>query len=54
MAIQTKISKFNKLKFLANFTIILIKTFKKFTFFLIFKKIGLIFYNLEIILQKII
>ena len=50
---QTRISEFSKLNFLASLTIMCAKTFKKSTIFLAFKKISLILYNLEIVLQKI-
>lgn len=39
----TRILKFNKLNFLANFIIIYIKTLKKFIIFLAFNKTSLIF-----------
>lgn len=47
---QIRISKFGKLKFLVNLTIMYIKILKKFIIFLAFKKIDLIFYNSEIVL----
>ena len=50
---QTKIPKFGKLDFLANFTIMCAKTFKKSTIFSTFRKTDLIPYNLKIVLQKI-
>ena len=50
---QTRIAEFGKLDFLASFITMHIKTFKKSTIFLAFRKTGLISYNPEIVLQKI-
>lgn len=49
----TKIPEFDKLNFLASFTTLRAKTFKTLTIFSAFRKIGLISYNLQIVLQKV-
>lgn len=50
---QTRILECGKIDFLASFTTMRTKTFKKFTIFLVFRKTDLISYNPEIVLQKI-
>lgn len=50
---QIGILKFGKLYLLASFIIIHAQTFEKFTILLEFKKIDLIFYKFEIVVQKI-
>lgn len=50
---QIEIPKFGKLDFLASFTTMRVKTFKKSTILSVFRKTSLIPYNPEIILPKI-
>lgn len=52
-AMQIKIFKFYKLDLLVSLIVIYIKTFQKSTIFFDFKKTDLIFYNPELVLQKI-
>lgn len=49
----TGVPKFGKFNFLASLTTMRAKTFKESTIFSAFRKTHLIFYNLEIVLQKI-